>query len=198
LDLHHPAAIKATASCDLVVGCMDSVEGRHLLNRLSSFYLLPYFDVGVKLVADGQGGVDQVCGSVHYIKPGGSSLYSRGVYSLEMVHAEALYRSDPETYAEQLKDGYIEGVHEEKPAVISVNMLYASLAVNEMLARLLPFRLESNSEYARHTISLSHGIYDRANHGEPCPLFAKHVGRGDVRPLLYMPGLSDIAEEATV
>jgi ThiF family len=198
MDLHNPTAIKAAASCDLVVGCMDSVEGRHLLNKLSSFYLLPYFDVGVKLVADGQGGVDQVCGSVHYIKPGGSSLYSRGMYSLEMVHAEALYRTDPEAYAEQFKDGYIEGVHVEKPAVMSVNMIYAALAVNEILARLQPFRLESNAEYARHTISLSHGIYDHAGHGKPCELFAKHVGRGDVRPLLYMPALSDIAAEVVV
>src|SRR5262249_54470942 len=55
-DLATPRAVKAVSECDVVFGCMDGVEGRHLLNRLAAFYVLPYFDVGIKLVADGLGG----------------------------------------------------------------------------------------------------------------------------------------------
>ena len=77
----HPDAVRAVAESDVVFGCMDGVEGRHLLNRLASFYNLPYFDVGVKLEADGQGGIDEVCGAVHYLQPDGSSLLEpRRVY----------------------------------------------------------------------------------------------------------------------
>ena len=37
------------AGCHFVFGCMDSVDGRHLLNQLATFYLVPYIDLGVKL-----------------------------------------------------------------------------------------------------------------------------------------------------
>ena len=73
-DLATPRAVKAVAECDVVFGCMDGVEGRHLLNRLAAYYVLPYFDVGMKLEADGQGGVNEACGAVHYVRPDGATL----------------------------------------------------------------------------------------------------------------------------
>jgi len=190
VSLFAPEAIKAVASCDVVFGCMDSIDGRHLLNRLATFYQLAYFDLGVKLEADGKGGVDQVCGTVHYLKPGGSSLLSRNVYTLEQVRAAGLYRSDPAAYRDLRERGYIKGVPEDRPAVIQLNSLIASLAVNELLARLHPYRLDPNEEFAIHRVSLSHGIYEHAVDGEPCTLLARHIGRGDVHPLLDMPELS--------
>ena len=97
-DLGTASAVRAIAECDIVFGCMDGAEGRHLLNRIATFYLLPYFDLGVRLDADGHGGVEQVCGTVHYLQPGGSSLLSRGVFTLEEVRAEGLKRTDPDVY----------------------------------------------------------------------------------------------------
>jgi hypothetical protein len=190
-DLAHPEVVKAVAECDAVFGCMDSVDGRHLLSRLATFYLLPYFDVGVKLAADGRGGVDQICGTVHYLQPDGSSLLSRGTYTLEQVQAAALRRTDPAAYQDQLQSKYIVGVKEERPAVISVNMLFASLAVNEFLARLHPYRDDPNGEFAAYRISLTQARIIQDADGEPCPVLARHAGRGDVRPLLDMPALSE-------
>ena len=66
----------------------------------------------------------------------------------------------------------------------------ASVAVNELLARLHPYRIDSNAQYAVHRISLSHGIYEHDGDGEPCSIFAHHVGRGDVEPLLDWAELS--------
>ena len=88
--LFDSAVVRELASCDVLFGCMDTVDGRHLLNKLAAFYLIPYFDLGVKIEADGLGGVNQVCGSVHYLQPGGSSLLSRHVYSLEQVRAAGM------------------------------------------------------------------------------------------------------------
>ena len=194
-NLFSPAAIRMIAECDIVFGCVDTVDGRHLLNRLATFYLLPYFDLGVKLEADGQGGVDQVCGTVHYLQPGGSSLLSRGVYTLEQVRAAGLKRSNPDAYRALLDEGYIKGVAEDRPAVIQLNGLIASLAINELLARLHPYRIDPNGDYAIHRISLSHGIYEYEPDGAPCETLRKHVGRGDIVPLLEMPELS-IDEDA--
>ncbi|RJQ24665.1 ThiF family adenylyltransferase, partial [Candidatus Parcubacteria bacterium] len=154
LNLMDPKAIFAVADCDIVFGCLDSIEGRHILNRLAIFYLIPYIDLGVKLVADGKGNVDEVCGSVHYLQPGGSSLLSRGLYTDEELRAESLRRTDPEGYEARRKEGYIQNANEEKPAVISVNMMVAALAVNELLARIHPFRVKPNGEYAIQRFSL--------------------------------------------
>src|SRR2546422_10875199 len=97
-NLCEPDVVRAVAACDVLFGCMDGVDGRHLLNRLATFYLIPYFDVGVKLESDGRGGIDQVCGTVHYLQPGRSSLFSRGMYTLEQLRAAGLRRSDPRAY----------------------------------------------------------------------------------------------------
>lgn len=190
-DLDHPDVVRAVAECDAVFGCMDTIDGRHLLNRLASFYLLPYFDLGVRLVADGRGGVTNVCGTVHYLQPGRSSLLSRGLYTLDQLQASSLKRSNPDEYASRLKDGYIAGVYEDRPAVISVNMLVASLAVNELLARLHPYRQFDNREFAIYRVSLEQGQLFHESEGEPCKALAKWVGRGDISPLLDLPSLSD-------
>ncbi|OAI41695.1 thiamine biosynthesis protein ThiF [Planctomycetaceae bacterium SCGC AG-212-D15] len=190
-NLADPAVIKLVATADVAFGCMDGAEGRHLLNRLATFYSLPYFDVGVLLEADGQGGIDQVAGTVHYLQPDGSSLLSRRVYAMADVEAEGLKRTDPVEYGERVKANYIRGVRVERPAVISVNMLFASIAVNEFLSRLHPYRYDLNRDFAVHRISLVQAATYFEGDGPPCKVLAKHVGRGDVRPLLDMPSLSE-------
>ncbi|NUZ08623.1 ThiF family adenylyltransferase [Piscinibacter koreensis] len=188
--LFDPVVVRELASCDVLFGCMDTIDGRHLLNKLATFYLIPYFDLGVKIEADGMGGVNQVCGSVHYLQPGGSSLLSRHVYSLEQVRAAGMMRTDPQQYQRLLDEGYLRGVQEDRPAVVQLNTLIASLAVNEFLARLHPYRLDPNAEHSVTRISLSHGIFEHEADGQPCPVLSRHAGRGDVEPLLDWPELS--------
>jgi hypothetical protein len=190
-DLATPKAVRAVAKCDVVFGCMDGAEGRHLLNRLAAFYLLPYFDIGVKLVADGKGGIDESCGAVHYVRPDGDTLMDRGVYSADDLKAAGLRRTDPKAYRDQVKAGYIHGVAEDRPAVISINMQMASAAINEFLARLHPYRYDSNEESAILRMSFIQGLQHREKEGTASGMFAKHLGKGDVRPLLSMPELSD-------
>ena len=183
-------SVKAVAECDLVFGCMDGVEGRHMLNRLACFYTMPYFDVGVRLQADGDGGIDQIAGSVHYLQPGRSSLLSRGVYDMKRVNAEEIRRTNPEMHRRQEKEGYLRGVEEDRPAVISVNMFFAALAVNDFLARLHPYRNQPNQHYAYIGGSLSEMQFYPEPETDPCELLTRHVGRGDVSPLLERPSLS--------
>lgn len=190
-NLFDPEVVRAVAEADIVIGCVDSVDGRFLLNKLATFYVLPYFDVGVKLEADGRGGVEQICGTVHYLQPGRSSLLSRGMFSMEQVRAAGLRRTDPSAYREQLRSKYIVGAQEDRPAVISVNMLFAALTVNELLARLHPYRDDGNAGFAAYGLSLTQAQLYPEPEGEACRVLARHVGRGDVRPLLDMADLSD-------
>lgn len=180
--------IRAVAQCDVVIGAMDTVDGRFLLNTLATYYTMPYFDIGVRLVAASdranQGGVQEVCGTIHYLQPGRSSLMSRGLFTMKQVGEAGLQRHDPTAHARQIEDGYIAGAAAHRPAVISVNMFAASLAVNELLARLHPFREETNRAYASVAFSLSSMELICDSEEAPCGILRKHVGQGDTSPLL--------------
>jgi molybdopterin/thiamine biosynthesis adenylyltransferase len=182
--------VEAVAGCDIIFGCVDSAEGRDVLSRISSYYLLPYIDVGVRIGALMDGTIDRIDGVVHYIKPGGSSLYSRQAYRQSQVAADALRRSNPLLYAERQREKYIDGVEEEAPAVISVNMTVAAMAVNEMLARLYLTRNQPNRSFATLRINLAEMEIEAVPEGDPCPLFGPVVGVGDIEPPLNLPELS--------
>jgi hypothetical protein len=115
---------------------------------------------------------------------------------MEQVRAAGLYRTDPIAYRSLLKEGYIKGVREDRPAVVQLNGLIASLAVSELLARLHPFRDDPNATFAVHRISLSHGIYEHESEGAPCSTLSRNIGRGDVKPLLDWAELSSVGAAA--
>jgi hypothetical protein len=190
-----PDVVRAIAQCDVLFGCVDTVDGRYLLNTLATYYLMPYFDVGVRLDAvresDGVSRVREACGTIHYLQPGRSSLLTRGLFTLTDVAAAGLRRTDPKAHASEVRDGYIRGVQEHRPAVVTVNMLAAALTVHELLARLHPYREEPNAEYASVAFSLaSMEVIPEGEHGD-CEVLASCVGLGDTVPLL---GLIELAE----
>ncbi len=165
LNLYNSTAVLRIAECDAVFGGMDTSEGRHLLNRIATFYVVPYFDLGVHLAADVQGGINEASGVVHYLQPGLSSLLSRKGYTLEQVRAEGIRRTNPAAYSEQRRLNYIEGVDEHAPAVASVNASIASLAVNEFLAGFTIFD-PARTGTARLSVSIS---WRRPSYGNPNP-----------------------------
>ena len=193
-DLCDPEVIKQIATCDVIFGCVDSVFARHVLNKLASTYSIPYFDVGVGLKADGKGGISHVSGAINYLQPDGSSLLSRGVFSLDDVQADALRRAAPNEYASRVASGYIAGAYVARPAVITVNMIFSGLGVFEFLNRLHEMRDESNARFAMQRISLSHGLSDVSEDGARCMVASRYLGQGDLRPLLGMPALSEGVE----
>lgn len=186
-----PATIRVLSQCDVIFGCVDSADGRDQMNQLSSYYCIPYFDLGVKMVADGNGGIEEISGAVHYIKPGGSSLMSRHVYSPEDVAAASLLRNDKEEYLKRLEAKYIKGAKENSPAVISVNMQVASWAVLDFLDRLHQYRVVDNNLYESIHIDITETAVWRDSITPPCKFYGRNVGRGDKNPLLGMPSLSE-------
>lgn len=133
--------------------------------------------------------IADVCGRVDYVQPGGSTLQDRGVYAPESLRGEYLRKVAPDAHQQELDAGYLNGMVEEAPAVITLNMRAASACVNEFISRAFPFRLESNRIYARTQFSLaaceeehfSEDVFKRA----PNRLLA----RGDTEPLLGLPAL---------
>lgn len=191
-----PSALRAVAECDVIFGCMDTAGGRDTLNRIATFYNLPYFDVGVRLVPDMRGSVEKIWATVNYLQPGGSSLLSRGVYTMEDVRAEGEKAANLDLYKDQVRAGYLKAVQEDRPAVISVNMQAASLTVNEFLARVHRYRDNPNAEYAWHTVGLHLGAVLNGRDGEACKFLRKYVGRGDMKPLLDRPQINETEDAA--
>lgn len=70
-------------------------------------------------------------------------------------------------------------------------MLLASFGVNELLARLHPYRDEANHAYSHIQVDLGGMDTIPTPESESCPIFKDDVGKGDVRPPLGLPELSD-------
>jgi hypothetical protein len=191
-----PEAVRAVSQCDVLFGCVDTAHGRFIMNMLASHYLIPYFDIGVLLDAEQEGekrgSIKDILGTIHYVIPGRSSLLTRDKFTLEDVRAEGLHKNDPAAAAQQVEDKYIKGMQVHQPAVISVNTLAASLAVNDFLARLHPYRKVANADVASIEFSLGEIRLTTDQEMENCLTMGQCVGHGDRKPLL---GLLELGEQ---
>lgn len=181
-------ALEDLIRCDVIIGSVDSVDGRHLVSQLTNFYLVPYFDLGVRLDADGHGGIKGITASIHYIQPGCSSLFSRKLYTQKRLYDENLKRQSPADFEVQEKQGYVHNANVDRPAVISINMQISSMAVNEFLNRLHLFKDEEPENYAKVTMDYTGGciINEAEKNFEQDVISQKWAGRGDCKPFLRL------------
>lgn len=181
-------ALRLAAVADVLFGCVDTTLARVVMNRISTFHSMPYFDLGVRIDADGMGGVEYVGGTVHYLQPGLSTLQSRGAIDGERLRAEWLALSDPESLKRLRGEGYLKGFANQRPVVMPLNMQMAGTAMMDFLARLHGFRVVPDSDFATQGESTSHGVrFSEPEQGRG-PL-AADVGRGVSSPLLGLPAL---------
>ena len=183
-------AVEAAGQCDVIFSCVDTQEARHIADLIASAFLIPLFDVGVVIptrTMPAGPAISDVCGRIDYVQPGGASLADRKVYTPEGLRAEHLRESDPEAFANELAEGYIKGILEEAPAVITLNMRAASALVNEFIARTYPYRHEPNALYARTTFSLAACEEDHTPASDFSVERSDILGRGDAEPLLGLP-----------
>jgi hypothetical protein len=183
-------ARRALSTCDILFGCVDSTSGRMLLNNLSTFYLIPYIDIGVSLNADGEGGVSYVGAQMDYLIPGKSSLISRGVVDVEDVRAELEKLFDPELYEQHQKEHYIHNVQVDRPAVISVNGFIAYLAVLNLLDRFTNYRNEPQYSNVKFLLHEDVVIKSPESKYSEDAYLKKYCGRGDCTPFLNMSTLA--------
>lgn len=172
--------LEALVDCDAIFGCVDTAVGRYHLECLASAHLIPYFDVGVHLEANGEGGIQAADAVAHYVHPEGTSLLARGAYTVEQVAAENTHRQDPAHYRLRREAGYLAPVGEDQPAVMSVNMQAACMAFNDFLARIHAYRFDPNRHFATQRFRLVHGSYENTPDSAcPHPLLHRHMGTGD-------------------
>ncbi|WP_239797156.1 hypothetical protein [Candidatus Nitrotoga arctica] len=117
-----------------------------------------------------------------------------GIYTPESLRGEYLRKVAPEAHQQELEAGYLKGLTEEAPAVVTLNMRAAAACVNEFIARAFPFHLESNRLYARTQFSLS-ACEEEYFAEDVFKCTPNHLlARGDAEPLLGLPALRVLAQ----
>ncbi len=190
-------AVLAAAQSDVVFCCVDTLEARQIADLIGAAFLIPLFDVGVVIPVRKKGeafAIADVCGRIDYIQPGCSTLQDRGVYTPESLRGEYLRKVAPDAHQQELDAGYLKGLVEEAPAVITLNMRAASACVNEFISRAFPFRLESNRLYARTLFSLAACEEEHFSEDSFKRMPNQLLARGDIEPLLGLPVLKGVKQ----
>lgn len=119
---------------DLIFACTDNHWSRAIINRFAHQYLVPAVDMGVRLDARG-GRVSAVGGQVSLVGIGLSCLRCSGLIDGDRVRAEATPAADRDRLA---REGYIQGLDDPEPSVISLNTTVAGMAVTTGLSLFTP------------------------------------------------------------
>lgn len=190
LNMMSREAVMALARADVIFSCVDTHRARMIADRACAAFLLPLIDVGVGIptrdTAHGLA-IAEVTGRIDYVYPGGSSLRDRSVYTPESLQAEALAEEDPVAHAARVNAGYIEGLPNQAPAVIALNMRAASAGVLEFIARGYPFRHEPNACYARTKFMLGEAFEEFTDEHEFVRRSTRLLATGAAEPLLGLP-----------
>lgn len=176
---------EATASlltdCDVIFGCTDDNRGRVTLGRLSTWYLIPVIDMGVRLTSTNET-LRGIEGRVTVITPGRGCLQCRGRINIEALQTEVLA---PHERQQRIEEGYAAGLDDRDPAVIAYTTGVAAHAVGELIQRI--FDLDDNTPSGELIIQFHRREVRRntrpaqADHWCADPA---HLGAGDTIPFL--------------
>lgn len=120
-------ALTLLKGADVIFGCVDDDGPRFMLNRIALAFGIPYFDVAVGIDTSPHGNWE-IGGRVALVQPGGPCLHC--MRELDLDEVQHWLRSPAQRiFAEER--GYVSGRRIHAPAVVSLNGMVASTAVNE-------------------------------------------------------------------
>jgi len=165
------------ARVDVIFGCTDTAWSRLVLNALAFAYSVPVVDIGVELQAEGSMG-----GRVTIAGPDAGCLWCTGVIDERRLRAE---QSPPALREAQRVLGYVPDLDVPEPSVVSINGVVASLAVTEVLDRLVEFRPAGTTPASTLVYRLSDGTVRRvaAQSGRCAFCCGSNVGAADAATL---------------
>lgn len=180
LPLQTREVIEQLKGCDVIFGCVDSIFARHLLNTICSYYMIPYFDVGVH-IASKDGKISAAVSGFEYVFPGGSSLQTRGIFSPEDLANETFDIFSPDLSQRLRHEGYIRGQAVGRPAVSAINTVGASHCFEEFQAQILAYRYDPSDAVASVVYCAKSREFFNKKEGQYQTdlILRKTIGRGD-------------------
>jgi len=121
--------VKTRVQRPLQPGCVKSTC------RLAYWYLIPVIDMGFVITSE-QGTITGLYGRVTTMVPGSGCLICRGRVDPGVARAEVL---DPDERRRLADEGYVPDLGDPDPPVVVYTTMVASVAVSELLERLIGF-----------------------------------------------------------
>jgi molybdopterin-synthase adenylyltransferase len=140
VDVRTRVATEALLDSDVVITTTDTHSARSFVNQLAYQYLLPVIDVGLRIGTSKSGAVSGMPTEVRVLLPDTGCLWCRGVLDSARIRAENLPEAER---LSQLREGYIQGVEEPQPSLISLNYFASALTLITMLRMLTEDGLDS-------------------------------------------------------
>jgi hypothetical protein len=117
--------LAALATCDIIVGCVDKLHTRKLLQDFAWQHAIPLVDIGLTIVPTEVPNRPRIGGNVFIGIPGGACMWCAGILTQSRLEAE------------KDANGYVRGGGEAQ--VVSLNGTLASQGVTEVLNLLTGF-----------------------------------------------------------
>ena len=111
--------------CDVLFCCVDNDRTRVVLSRFAHQYLIPMIDHGTRLDAR-EGHITAAAGRVSIVGAGLTCLRCSYHINPERIRAESMSRKERAALA---REGYVMGIDEPAPAVVSINTIVGGLGV---------------------------------------------------------------------
>jgi molybdopterin-synthase adenylyltransferase len=123
------SVLKRLRAADLILGCVDNDLARSVLTRFSYQYLTPLIDMGIRLDAR-RGDVTAAGGRISVVGVDANCLRCSHHINPERVRAESLPAAERMALA---REGYVMGIDEPTPAVVTMNCAVAGLGATAAL-----------------------------------------------------------------
>ncbi len=181
----YASTVRALRACDVVFGCTDDQWGRSLLNKFAIYYLIPVFDMGVKIHSD-TGKIRSIQGRVTTLLPEMACLFCRNRISAEGVRRESLDALNPSEAGSLRREGYIPDLEGPAASMIPFTTSIAAAAVGELVHRLTQFGgIDRTTTEILHRFSDSRIGPNSTPPQTDCMCSNPDLaGRGDCEPLL--------------
>lgn len=164
-------------NCDVVFSCTDRHAPRSVLNELAHQFFIPVIDLGVGIDAK-NGKIEGGSVRVSLSSPTLPCLYCIGVINSEQILAESLDKKELES---RQKEGYIKGMDDDVPSVITFTTLAASYAL--LLLKDLFFNIiQSNANTILVDVNTLATSRLSSSVKKDCVCTAR-MGKGDYMPL---------------
>ncbi|MEK6289215.1 MAG: ThiF family adenylyltransferase [Acidobacteriota bacterium] len=149
--------------CDIIFGTTDKQAPRGILVQVALQYMIPVFDLGVKIDAPEQI-IRGINGRVTTLLPGEACLFCRERISSDAIRLESL---SPEERQLLVDEHYAPQLETQNPAVITFTTAVAAQAVSEFLHRLTGFMGEGRQ--SSEVLMFFHETAIRTNRTAPKP-----------------------------
>ncbi|MBI3892752.1 MAG: ThiF family adenylyltransferase [Candidatus Wallbacteria bacterium] len=185
-DVTEASAARRLLDCDVIFACTDEHWGRAVLNQIAYQYLIPVVNLGVAI--DGpEGTITGAVGVVQVLRPGLGCLWCGNYLNSERIRAESL---PPDARQALEAEGYLRGVAEPAPSVVTITTAVAGLAGTLFLQLVTDFMASAGAVARINYFPLEAvAARGRVPVKTPC-LCSKVKGKGDLEPLPVVPGRS--------